>query len=187
MLDLSYIYPAAITVFFSALTSFHYFSRTSKKDIAIATIVYSVLVFHIVYFVSFENNLGLGIGLLGILSLVRLRSTPENPIDIGHIFYAITIGLLNATINDLLTIIIVNGVLTIILVLLSSGILFKWNSVKTEIVFDDLESQELNNYEKTVQRIRDQFGIEPYRIKITKINYLKDTVTIEVTYHARNT
>ncbi len=186
MITAKLLYLIGITLSFSFVTAAFYYLRYHKRNISIAIIIYSLLVFCIVYFVSFENNLGLGIGLLGILSLVRLRSTPENPIDIGFVFYSITIGLLNASIESILTIIVIDFIITTIVLLLSLELFFKYDINKTEIVFDDLIAEKLSNKEKLTKKVTEQFGITPVKVKVKNINYLKDSITIVVTYNAKD-
>jgi len=186
MLDLQFFTLAAVTIIFSLLASLFHYYRFFKRGIAIAIVTYSLLVYCIVYFVSFENNLGLGIGLLGILSLVRLRSTPESPTDIGFIFYSITIGLLNASIDNAMTAIFVNTLILFVITFLASGILFKTDAVKTEVTFDDLVAEKLHDHEALMKRVEKKFGIRPLRIKVKNINYLRDSITIEVTYDAKD-
>jgi len=182
-MDLEFLTPAAITIGFAFVASFFHYYRYFKRDIAFAIVVYSLLVFCIVYFVSFENNLGLGIGLLGILSLIRLRSTPENLIDIGFAFYAITIGLLNASIGDVRTVLLVNVVLLFVLILFASKLLYRQSAIKSVVTFDDLESEKLHDQAALLKRIKKKFGVTPIQFKVKEINYLKDSITVEITYN----
>lgn len=186
MLDVPFYISAGITIAFSLLASIYHYYRFSKRDIAMAIAFYGLLVFCIIYFVSFEDNVGLGIGLLGILSMIRLRSTAENMIDIGYIFYVIVIGLLNASVKDWQTIVTVNGVLMLILFFLSSGLIYKQNSIQTELIFDDLEAEKLDDRIKLMNLIEKKIGIRPYNIRVKSINYLKDSITVDVTYDARD-
>ncbi len=185
-MDLEFLTPAAITVGFAFVASLFHYYRYFKRDVAFAIVVYSLLVFCIVYFVSFENNLGLGIGLLGILSLIRLRSTPENLIDIGFAFYSITIGLLNASILNVRTVLLVNVVLLIVLVLFASKAIYRQNAIKTVVTFDDLESEKLHDQTALMRRIQKKFGVTPIKFKVRDVNYLKDSITVEITYNGSN-
>lgn len=177
-----FLLPLGATLLFSILSAFFYYKYNLKRDIAASTVIFSVLVFFIVYFVSFENNIGLGIGLLGILSLIRLRSTPENLTDIGLIFYAISLGLLNASIGDFYTILIVDFLSSIILFALYSGLIFKRKMTSMKVVFDDLNFEDKKNMEKIKERVRKEHNINPVYAHISKIDHLKDTVTVIIFY-----
>jgi Domain of unknown function (DUF4956) len=175
-----------ITLSFTVVSSAIYFRIYNKKDVAFSTAFYGILVFSIVYFVSFESNLGLGIGLLGILSLIRLRSTPENLIDISFIFYSITIGLINASVSDdYMSIAILDLVLTVILIVLASGVLFRKNIVSSKVVFDDLEFEKLDSVKYLKERVKKELKIDPIYVAVTRIDYLKDSVNLRVTYELK--
>ncbi len=178
----NFLYPLLATLFFTGVSAFYYYKLYLKRDIAGATVMFSLLVFCIVFFVSFEHNIGLGIGLLGILSLIRLRSTPENLIDISFVFYSITIGLLNASIQGIGMILIVNAILSVVLYFLSTNFLFRRKIVKTKVVFDDLNFEEINSKAKLKQRIKKDLNIDAVGAEVTKIDYLKDCVTVMITY-----
>jgi len=182
----NFLYSIGITLGFTALSAGVYFRIYNKRDVAFSTALYGLLIFCIVYFVSFESNIGLGIGLLGILSLIRLRSTPENLIDISFVFYSITIGLLNASMSDkLLTIIIADGFLTVILIALASGLFFRRNIVSSKVVFDDLEFEKLDSVKYLKERVKKDLKIDPIYVSVTRIDYLKDSVNLRVTYELK--
>ncbi len=184
---LSFFYSIGITIFFSLISSYYYFRIYSKKDIAFATSFYGLLVFCIVYFVSFESNLGLGIGLLGILSLIRLRSTPENLVDIGFIFYAITIGLLNASLkDDFLSIAVIDLVLTFVLITLVFVSTLRKNIVSTRVTFDDIDFEKLDSQDYLTDRVKKALKITPLTIRVTRVDYLKDSVNVRITYELKN-
>ncbi len=182
----NFLYSIGLTLGFTALSAGIYFRIFNKKDIAFSTALYGLLVFCIVYFVSFESNIGLGIGLLGILSLIRLRSTPENLIDISFIFYSITIGLLNASMSDdLLSVVIADGFLTTVLIALASGLFFRKNIVTSKVIFDDLEFEKLNSLKYLKERVKKDLKIDPIYVAVTRVDYLKDSVNVKVTYELK--
>jgi len=188
MLNFHFIFASFLTLSFSLAASFFYNKKFFKKDLSIAIIIYSLLIFNIVYFVSFdEKSIGLGIGLLGILSLIRLRSTLENLIDIGYVFYAITIGLLNASLENQLTILVVNIFIFSVLIITTSGLFFKNKVLKTNIVFDEIFFKDLGDKNFIKNEIKKKYNITPIEIEVLSLNYLKDSANLEVSYYANKT
>jgi hypothetical protein len=184
MLASTFFVSLSITLIFALATSGFYYLKFHKKDISVAIVIYSLLIFTIIDSIKFDaNSIGLGIGLLGILSLIRLRSTPENLIDIAFIFYSITIGLLNASIDNHLAQITVNLILTAVLMIISSEYFFRRDLVTTKIVFDEIIVKKLNDPQVLKAEIQKRFKIEPLEIKIVNINYLKDSLTLEIKYN----
>ncbi|MBT3864534.1 DUF4956 domain-containing protein [Candidatus Peregrinibacteria bacterium] len=177
-----FLIPFGLTLFFSGFASWFYYKSFYKKDLAMAVVLYSLLIFCIVYFVSFENNLGLGIGLLGILSLIRLRSTLENLVDIGFVFLAITLGLLNASISDVWMIVFVNALLVLITCTLASKSLFTKRVVWTKVTYDDIDFERMDDMSYLKERVRQSLKISPIHVQVSRVNYLKDSVTLRVLY-----
>jgi len=171
-----------LTLFFAAIASFSYYKMFKKRDIATAIVMFALLVHCIVFFVSFESNIGLGIGLLGILSLIRLRSTIDNLIDISFVFFAITIGLLNASIQSVEISIMVSAFLTLVLVVMCSKVIFPKNIVSTRVIFDDLDLSKLNQEKYLMEHVHSNMNIQPVKVKVTRVDYLKDAVTLRVFY-----
>ncbi len=178
-----FLLPILITLFFSGVASVFYYRHYLKRDIAISIVLYSLFVFCIVYFVSFEDNMGLGLGLLGILSLIRLRSSVDNLVDIGFVFYSITLGLLNAAIQESLEVVLgLNVFLSLMILLLGSGVVFKRNVATTIITFDDLDLDRLADPTYLKSRVKQRLHVTPLDLQVDNVNYLRDSVTVTVTY-----
>ena len=186
MPDYHFFFSAGSTLLFSFVVALFYYHKFFKRDIAIAVVLYSMLIFAIVFFVSFQSNIGLGLGLLGVLSLIRLRSIPESLVDVGFIFYAITIGLLGASILDLGSIVLIDLLLTFILILLTAGLFFRKNIVKTKITFDEIFFDKLNDVDFLRRKIQKKYSIKAINVRVVNINYLKDSATLEITYDAES-
>lgn len=160
-----------------------YFARFHKRNIAVALIIFAVCVFSIVFFVSFEDNIGLGIGLLGILSLIRLRTNIGNLTDISFLFYSITLGLLTASlVHDLTTVIIVNVILSVMVLIVTSEKVIPKKFAKMKITFDEVIIDPSHTTERIEQKIKDKYGITPIRVNPLQIDYLKDSCVLEITY-----
>jgi hypothetical protein len=180
-----FLITLSITVGFTAIAAGYYHGRYHKRDISFSIVLYALLVFSIVYFVSFENNIGLGIGLLGILSLIRLRSTLENLIDIGFIFYAITSGLINASVGSTINVwllLAINIILTGAVCLLTTNVVFQKNIIKSKITFDDFDMTKLANKRFLKAYVKEKTGISVKEVEIIHVDYLKDSVSVKVFY-----
>lgn len=175
--------PLGVTLLFASFASYFHYKKFLKQGIAVSVVVFSLLVFFIVKFVSFEDNIGLGIGLLGILSLIRLRTALGSLIDISFIFYAITIGLLNASLVDApFALIMTNLFLTTVVCVMASGLIFRKEIASTKVTLDDVDLAGLDNINYLKLKIADKIGIRPIFVKVDNIDFLKDTVTLKVTY-----
>lgn len=74
-----------------------YRPRHSKADLALSYIVLNLGVFGAVALLSgSQSGLALGMGLFGILSIIRLRSTAISQTEVAYYFVALVLGLVNS-------------------------------------------------------------------------------------------
>lgn len=74
-----------------------YRPRHSKADLALSYIVLNLGVFGAVALLAgSESGLALGMGLFGILSIIRLRSTAISQTEVAYYFVALVLGLVNS-------------------------------------------------------------------------------------------
>lgn len=79
------------------LVFFVYRPRHSKSDLALSYVVLNFGVFAAVALLAgAEGGLALGMGLFGILSIVRLRSSAISQTEVAYYFVALVLGLVNA-------------------------------------------------------------------------------------------
>ena len=72
-----------------------YFPRNRRRDMVVALLGVNVAVMAIATtFSNVEVNLGLGLGLFGVLSIIRLRSSELGQQEIAYYFSSLAIGLL---------------------------------------------------------------------------------------------
>ena len=72
-----------------------YFPRNRRRDMVVALLGVNVGVMAIATaFTQVEANLGLGVGLFGVLSIIRLRSSELGQPEIDYYFGSIALGML---------------------------------------------------------------------------------------------
>ena len=170
--------PLILTIISTATVSVIYLSFFHKKEIPFAMITFSIFVYLIVNLVSFESNLGLGIGLLGILSLIRLRSSISNLVDISFLFFAITIGLINAANIELNQLLSLNFGLIIILGIGSLVYTKTPNYKTTTIVIDEI----ITNEKDLISKLEKEHKVEIKELQVVKIDHLKDSMVVNIEY-----
>lgn len=90
---------AALAVDLAAIITLSYpiyLRRHRRGDLALAYVALNVGVFAAVSLLAAQPaGMALGLGLFGILSIVRLRSSAITQIEVGYYFVALTLGLVN--------------------------------------------------------------------------------------------
>lgn len=93
---MDWIYVAADLVLISILVLGFYRSRHGRKDLVIALMGSNVgvmVVASALQDISAAASVGVGLGLFGVLSIIRLRSTELEQHDVAYYFSALAIGL----------------------------------------------------------------------------------------------
>ena len=87
--------PAADLVAISLLTFGVYFPRHRRRDLVVAYLAVNVGVLAVATVLAGSTvGAGLGLGLFGVLSIIRLRSTELDQHEVAYYFSALALGLL---------------------------------------------------------------------------------------------
>jgi Domain of unknown function (DUF4956) len=91
----SFLLPAADLVAISLLTFGIYFPRHRRRDLVVAYLAVNVGVLAVATVLADSTvGAGLGLGLFGVLSIIRLRSTELDQHEVAYYFSALALGLL---------------------------------------------------------------------------------------------
>ncbi|HAP75155.1 MAG TPA: DUF4956 domain-containing protein, partial [Acidimicrobiaceae bacterium] len=83
------------------LTYALYFRRHQRRDLTLGLVGINIGLFAVASFSATTSiNIGFGIGLFALLSVIRLRSTVASQEEIGYYFVALVIGLVNGLAGD---------------------------------------------------------------------------------------
>ena len=90
-----FLLPAADLVAISLLTFGVYFPRHRRRDLVVAYLAVNVGVLAVATVLAGSTvGAGLGLGLFGVLSIIRLRSTELDQHEVAYYFSALALGLL---------------------------------------------------------------------------------------------
>src|SRR4051794_25455152 len=90
-----FVLPAADLVAITLLTFGVYFPRHRRRDLVVAYLAVNVGVLAVATVLAGSTvGAGLGLGLFGVLSIIRLRSTELDQHEVAYFFSALALGLL---------------------------------------------------------------------------------------------
>ena len=156
-----------------------YFPRHRRKDLVVAYLGVNIGVLAVADALnSTEIGAGLGLGLFGVLSIIRLRSTELDQEEVAYYFAALALGLLGGltVAPDWLTPALM-GVIVVVLFIGDHPRLFagyRTQVVNLNAAFTD-EAALWNHLE-------DLLGARVHRLKIRKVDMVNDTTSVEVRY-----
>jgi len=156
-----------------------YFPRHRRKDLVVAYLGVNVGVLAVADALNAsEIAAGLGLGLFGVLSIIRLRSAELDQEEVAYYFAALALGLLGGlTVGpDWLTPALM-GAIVAVLYIGDHPKLFA--GYRTQVVNLDTA---VTNETALSAHLEQLLGAEVHRLRVRKVDLVNDTTTVEVRY-----
>lgn len=165
----------AITVLVFGL----YFPRYRRRDMVVAILGLNVGVMAVATALSTaEVSAGLGLGLFGVLSIIRLRSSELAQEDIAYYFTALAIGLLGGiSVSPAWVTPALMGAILATLFVADHPRLFKGHRSQT-ITLDSAYPDE----RVAIVQLEALLGAEVTRLRIKKLDLVQDTTVVDVCF-----
>lgn len=169
-LTLAAIDIAAIVVLVYGL----YYPRYRRGDLVVAYLGVNIGVLGVATVLSTsEVGVGLGMGLFGVLSIIRLRSTEISQREVAYYFAALALGLVCGVASSPTTAAVVAAVIVGTLAIADSA--FKTTSSQ-QIVVD----RAIADADELGERIEELTGSKVANFEILKLDVVNDTTLVEV-------
>jgi hypothetical protein len=159
-----------------------YFPRHRRRDMVVAYLVVNVAVLAVADALSSSTlGAGLGLGLFGVLSIIRLRSTELDQAEVAYFFAALALGLLGGLTGtpDTLT----PALMAAIVIALAIGdhpALFGDYRVQT-ITLDRAFTDEA----ALRSHLAGLLNATVHRVQVRRVDLVQDTTQVEVRYKIR--
>lgn len=165
----------AVSVF--SVTVFH--KRHQRRDLVVAFMCFNIGLFAVMSVISTRHiSVGLGFGLFGLLSIIRLRSEPFSNVELGYFFIALVLALINGIAK---TDVAFSLVLTLLVVLVAYFV--DHPSLHTSIrqrrvTLDTIET----DVGALKQRLELEHGVQIVDLAITQVDHVRDTTRVVMRY-----
>ncbi len=156
-----------------------YFPRYRRRDMVVAILGLNVGVMAVATALSTaEVSAGLGLGIFGVLSIIRLRSSELAQEDIAYYFAALAIGLLGGiSVSPVWVTPVLMGAILLTLFIADHPLLFADHRVQTIT----LDAAYPNEKEARAQ-LESLLGAQVTRLRIKKLDLVQDTTVVEVCF-----
>ncbi|MEI6047865.1 MAG: DUF4956 domain-containing protein [Bacteroidota bacterium] len=168
-----------------------YYSTTRRKDYLFTYILISSLIFLLCYLLaSVKLQMGFALGLFAVFGIIRYRTNSIPIKEMTYLFLTIGVSIINAladTDTSVAEVLFTNFVIIVIAYGLEKIWLLKNESAKT-IIYEKINLIKPENYQELLNDLKERTGIKNInRVEIGKIDFLKDTCTLQIFYEVAGT
>jgi hypothetical protein len=166
-------------LFISLLTFGLYFPRHRRRDLVVAYLVVNVGVLAVAQVLASSTvGVGLGLGLFGVLSIIRLRSSEIEQHEVAYYFAALAMGLLAGLSAE-------PSVLTVVLMALIIAVVFFGDSPRLfrsyrqqTVVLDAAFPDE----SELIAHLEGLLGARVHGVHVRSLDLVNDTTLVDVRY-----
>ena len=181
-LPLTLAYIGADLVALMLLVGALYIPRHGRRDLVAAYIGVNVGVLAVTLLLSTSDNVGagLGLGLFGVLSIIRLRSSSLAQGEVAYFFAALALGLLGGIKTHLIIVTILMALILASLWVGDHPALMRRNRNQT-VTLD----RAISNENELIAELEDLLGAQVRSVDLKSLDLVNDTTIVEVHYRLR--
>lgn len=156
-----------------------YFPRHRRRDMVLALIGINVGVLAVATVLErAEVTAGLGLGLFGVLSIIRLRSLELDQEEVAYYFSAIALGLLGGVpiAPDWVSLVLSAAIVVALFFADHPRLLQSYRSISVTLDAAVADEDELH------RRLGELLGVPVLRCKVKRIDLVNDTTNVDVRY-----
>ena len=178
-LPLTLAYIGADLVALAFLVGALYIPRHGRRDLVAAYIGVNVGVLAVTLLLSTSDNVGagLGLGLFGVLSIIRLRSSSLAQGEVAYFFAALALGLLGGIKSHLIIVAILMALILASLWVGDHPALMRRN--RNQVVTLD---RAISDENELITELEDLLGAHVRSIDLKSLDLVNDTTIVEVHY-----
>lgn len=168
------------------LIHYVYSKFANSKEYLFTFFMLNILVFFICFTLKkFDLGLGMALGLFAIFGILRYRTTTIPIKEMTYLFTFIGIGIINSLSNKKMSyteLALTNAFIVGMAALLESA-LHRTRELRETIVYERIDLIRPEKHAELVADLQERTGIAFSRLELGKINFLNDTVFIDVFYY----
>jgi len=156
-----------------------YYPRQRRRDLVVALLGVNVGVFAVAAVLgSTEVGIGLGLGLFGVLSIIRLRSYEISQRDIAYYFAALAVGLVTALPGVAVWMQAALTALIVVVMWLGDHPRFLARSRQQVVTLD----RAITADDELKQELEQRLGGSVTSFTVQRVDFVDDTTTVDVRY-----
>jgi len=164
---------------------FIYYQNSGSKDYLFTFFMINVLVFLICFTLKkFELQLGMALGLFAIFGILRYRTDTIPIKEMTYLFIVIGLGVINALANKKMSYaeLAFANVMIIGLSAVMENLTFLKREMSERVLYEKINLVKPSRHAELVADLEERTGLVISRIELGQINFLQDTVLLDVYY-----
>ena len=162
-----------------------YVRRYGKNEYVFTYVMFNLITFTLCFLLrQVPIELGFALGLFAVFGILRYRTESIQINELTYLFVVIGIGILNAVVNDKISlgeVLIVNASITGLAAFLVYSSLGN-NNLQLSVIYDDLPGLSTKDEATLIADLSNRTGLEIDKIKIVEIDLLRDVAEIQIFY-----
>ena len=162
-----------------------YVRRYGKNEYVFTYVMFNLITFTLCFLLrQVPIELGFALGLFAVFGILRYRTESIQINELTYLFVVIGIGILNAVVNDKISlgeVLIVNASITGLAAFLVYSSLGN-NNLQLSVIYDDLQGLRTKDENALIADLSNRTGLEIDKIKIVEIDLLRDVAEIQIFY-----
>jgi len=170
----------------TAIVRFVYYKHSHSKDYLFTFFMINTLVFFICFTLKkFDLGLGMALGLFAILGILRYRTSTIPIKEMTYLFMVIGVGVINSLADkkiSYLELVFTNLCIIGLAAALENIPLLK-RELRETILYEKVDLIRPENHAELVVDLQERTGLKLSRLELGEINFLRDTVSIDLFYY----
>ncbi|MBM74888.1 MAG: DUF4956 domain-containing protein [Proteobacteria bacterium] len=180
-----------LDLFFTSIVVFGVYARRYGNNQYLFTyVMFNLITFTLCFLLrQVPIELGFALGLFAVFGILRYRTEPIQINDLTYLFVVIGLGILNAVVNDKISlseVLIVNCSITGLTAILESTSIFR-KDASLRILYDDFEILKHKDDSRLIEDLKARTGLQIKKIKIERLDLLRETAELIIFYETKNT
>lgn len=186
--DMEFLLRFSITAIFVALISYgSYFKSTKNAPFAASFMLFGIGVFVVIYFLhGVDMSMGFAFGLFAVFTMLRYRTESISIKEMTYLFLVIAISLLTAVAPmSAIELVMLNALLCGAAFIVDSAFVNDRYS-KQFVQYERIENIKPNRKAQLHADLIERTGLDVVKVDIEKIDFLRDTASLVITYRHTN-
>jgi hypothetical protein len=166
-----------------------YYSSTRRKDYLFTYILISSIVFLLCYLLaSVKLQIGFALGLFAIFGIIRYRTTSMPIKEMTYLFLIIGVSIINALADTKTSVaeVLFTNFAIIVITFCMEKIWLQKHEMSRTVIYEKIHLIKPENSQDLINDLQERTGIRKIkRVEIGKIDFLKDTCTLQVYYEVK--